>query len=634
MSDAVMNAGRARKPGGRRRVTPTTPDPIELAMEAEAAGEAPPQSAAQRILERQAHLIGWQIASERASFALKILTAVTGIIVAVVIALMLWSASQYRGLVVQPFSVPPELEARGLTGSAVATRLLDKLGALQDGTVSLRAANTFANSWGDDVEVEIPQTGVSAGELWRFLRSWLGEEVKITGEVVRTPEGLQITARAGGHAAPVFSGSEAELEALLDQAAEAIYARTQPYRYAIYLERAGREAESLAALEALSRSGNETDRKWALSAWNLRLQAEERYDEAIDKASAAIALDPRFGLAYANRGGAASGAGRAEQAYQDTRTAERLFHSSSDVDREQAEAFSLELRAQTAASEHDYAAAARLLTAAVADGGDDARGLAFFHAMVLAARHDLPQARGLMAGARAPDGWMGPFDTEVALGFAFAIEDWPAVVRENEVWRAAVAGDRAALVYWNYAYRPAVAMARARIGDLAGAEALLAGVSNDSYWVVIARGQLAAIKGDIPASERWFALAARQAPSLADAELVWGRARLERGDHDGAIVQFRAAARKSPRWADPLKFHGDALAAEGDLRGAIAKYRAALRLAPEWGALHLALGRALERSGQREAALASYRTASAKDLSPVDRAELARRLRAVSSRAA
>ena len=46
----------------RREAAPTTPDPIEIAMEAEASG-ALPAGVAHRVLVRQEQLIGWQIAS-------------------------------------------------------------------------------------------------------------------------------------------------------------------------------------------------------------------------------------------------------------------------------------------------------------------------------------------------------------------------------------------------------------------------------------------------------------------------------------------------------------------------------------------------------------------------------------------
>ena len=39
---------------------------------------------------------------------------------------MVWNASRERGLVVDAFSVPPELAQTGMTGSVVANRLIDK----------------------------------------------------------------------------------------------------------------------------------------------------------------------------------------------------------------------------------------------------------------------------------------------------------------------------------------------------------------------------------------------------------------------------------------------------------------------------------------------------------------------------
>src|SRR5690606_35048359 len=120
-----------------------------------------------------------------------------------------------------------------------------------------------------------------------------------------------------------------------------------------------------------------------------------------------------------------------------------------------------------------------------------------------------------------------------------------------------------------------LALGRARVGDIAGAEALIAETPADTYWAVTARGMIAAIKGDVQTSERWFAEAVRLAPSLADVHQAWGRARLERGDRAGAVEQFALASGRAPRWADPLKYQGDALLAGGDARGAIRRYREA-----------------------------------------------------------
>lgn len=509
------------------RAAPTTPDAIEIAMEAEAAG-AEPSGFAARVLEgqvgliaEQRKLIGWQVNSERASYGLKVLTGVVGVVAFVVIGVLLWSASQYRGLTVQPFSVPPELEARGANGTVVASRLLDQLSHVQKNTNSLRAPNTYANSWGDDIEVEIPQTGISAGELWKFLRAWLGQEVKITGEVVRTPTGqLQVTARAGGQPTPVFTGPEDQLETLLTQAAESLYGSTQPYRYGIYLSRAGREAESLEVLEALAATGSFTDRKWALAGWSLTLQGTGDFERAIETCSASIALDPKFGLALANCGGVYSILGQAEQAYLLTRRSAPLFRGSRDLAPAMAAPFSLEMRAFVLEMEHDTLGSASVYGEAAAIEGTTERGNRQNQARMLALAHDLTSAKRLLrSGTTAVEARSaeGAVQQTFALFAALSQEDWAsAVAAEAELTHGEE--DSSLQAMFTSTHRPMVAYARARMGDLARAEAALAGAPRDSYWVLIAHGQVAAIKGDVAASERWFARAAPAAPSLADAD--------------------------------------------------------------------------------------------------------------------
>lgn len=620
----------------RASPAPTTPNALELAMEAAAEG-CEPSGPVRALLENQNRLIGWQIATERAAFGLKLLTAGVGIVAAVVVATVLISASQYRGLTVQPFSAPPELEARGLNGSAVATRVLDKLTALQAATVSLRAPNSYANSWGDSVEVQIPQTGVSAGELWKFLRSWLGEEVKITGEVVRVGQGLQITTRAGGQAAAPLLGQEAELEALLDRAAEAIFAETQPYRYAIYLTRSDRIDEALAALERLAAVGDHTDRKWALAAWSLQLQMLGQFEDSIAKAEAALAMDPGFGLARANLGGVLSTIGRAEEAHQQTLLAVHSIRDDRDLDPAIRDAFRFELQGNVLADRHDHLAAVEAYRRAAEGDGRSRRAAALEQAGQIAALHEYGRGRDLARQSGAADSTTGvrgfenatPLDRYEAAA-CLAQEDWPCVrALLTGVLGEPAATDAATVAVqhaWLTSVAPILALAHARTGDLAAAEAMMARTPTDAYFAMIARARLAALKGDVAGSERGFAQAAAAAPSLADADYYWGRARLERGDQEGAISRLAQASARAPKWADPLKAWGDALAAGGDPRGAARKYQMAAERAPRWGALHLAWGRALDAAGRRRAANARYQAAATMDLTPADRAELERRL--------
>ena len=133
--------------------------------------------------------------------------------------------------------MPAELAARGLNGQTFSSMLLDRLTTLQAQTQSNRALQSYSNNWGDDLKVEIPETGVSLGELRRFLREWLGHDTHISGEVWQSAKGLTITARASGGTGEPVTGPESDLDALMQKVAENIYRVTQPYRYANYLDR-------------------------------------------------------------------------------------------------------------------------------------------------------------------------------------------------------------------------------------------------------------------------------------------------------------------------------------------------------------------------------------------------------------
>src|ERR1700761_3734034 len=119
------------------------------------------------------HFREWLYTSAEIVLGLVILLIFVGIASAV------WSAAHDNGLVIESFSVPTDMTNRGLTGEVVAARLLDKLSGLQAKTVSSRAASSYANDWGKDIKVQIPETGVSIGQLNDYLHEWLGNETHI-----------------------------------------------------------------------------------------------------------------------------------------------------------------------------------------------------------------------------------------------------------------------------------------------------------------------------------------------------------------------------------------------------------------------------------------------------------------------
>src|SRR5689334_7665766 len=80
-----------------------------------------------------------------------------------------------------------------LTGRTIASQVQDKLTAMHAGSISFRPVRSYANNWGNNIKVEIPETGVSVDEIRRFLRHWLGNDTHITGELWHTDNGLAIS---------------------------------------------------------------------------------------------------------------------------------------------------------------------------------------------------------------------------------------------------------------------------------------------------------------------------------------------------------------------------------------------------------------------------------------------------------
>jgi hypothetical protein len=172
--------------------------------------------------------------------ALQMMMVAVGLVAVFGIGAAIWNAANDNGLVVDAFEVPPDLAAKGLTGDVIANKVLARLSQFQAETGSARASASYANNWGDNIKVQIPDTGVSISEFNRALHEWLGHQTRISGEIYRTRDGLAISARAGADSTPVLKGDEADIDALIDKAAQSIYRSTQPYRYAAWAEGQGR----------------------------------------------------------------------------------------------------------------------------------------------------------------------------------------------------------------------------------------------------------------------------------------------------------------------------------------------------------------------------------------------------------
>ena len=582
----------------------------------------------------------WRRFTEQMKGALQVMTALVGIAVAFGAGLMVWDAAHSKGLVIESFSVPPDMAQRGLSGEVVASQVLDRL-ATMTASESSRAAQSYANNWGNNIKVEIPDTGVSIGELRRFLKDWLGHDIRISGEVYRTKDGISVTARTGGEAGATFTGQEADLNALVQKAAEHVYETTQPYRYANYLDRnhdpvgaRERVARATAIYRKLIAGDDPVERAWA---WN-GLGTIEAFWNSDSRQAAyyyrkAMASVPDFTIAYFALSFRNASLGQEEEQFQNLRQASRLLHrdSISDLNPHYAPYARLSSDEQVAITLGDFATGLALARQG-AELPDDfsvlGRGNYINDILTALVRwHDGPRLRAYLRDM----GWRG---IPAAYGNARILldmdpQDGNAIMARQpgpDRRLAQAAGSaRARGVQANYEADVAYfALAHAHLGDFAGAEKLLAHVAPDRDMGLRAHALIAELQGQHARADWWFARSEKQAPSIPLTDLWWGQALLARGQPDAAIEKFKRAGTLAPKFADPLEGWGEALMAENRSDLALDKFAQAANRAPNWGRLHLKWGEALVYAGKKDEAQKQFAIAATLDLTVADKAELAR----------
>ena len=603
--------------------TPQPLDPTAAALAAEAAKSDPELAQeASAYFRKQSHLIEVQTEhlheqravslqllklkrfDERLRVALRLFVILVATVFGMGALIMIRDAIVDHGLVVEAFSVPPDMVRDGLTGEVVATRLLDKLQAMQTATASDRPANSYQYNWGSDIKVEIPETGLDLRAVSKYLRDRFGHPDRISGEVIRTATGIAVTARFDDVPPVTFMGPESDFDQLASKAAEAVYRASQPYRFAQFLSGQNRNAEAFSVIADLASNGTQSERGWADIEWGMLdwsakgdLESARKHCSQGLAHSGALIVPAEICLV-----GVEVWSGHDEKALEYSRplainsqkqapgSTDEFFESNKIISVAWLETLTGDI--QKSAQDWTLAEAAPfyMLTEKLAPA---------LAATAFAINHD-PEAAKSIAEALPPNvdtlflrlDAINAFYALPTYWIAAASNDWPAAssdARSSDAWLAANASGNNLYARMRAVWiQPLEAQAMARSGDLAGAEALIGSTALDCYLCVRVRGEISTIKRDWPAAERWYSEAARQAPSLPFAFSEWGEMLLAKGDIDGAVVKFEAAHEKTPHFADALKGWGDALAHEGKTEAAIAKFDEALQYAPNWKELKAA----------------------------------------------
>lgn len=648
MADPVEHKPKIR----RRRSTkarlplPETIDPLDIAVKRIADGEHGfGDSAALTLVTKQSRLIDAELSfvtvqtlSHKVGLALKAaaLLLVLGAITAA--AIFLWRASREPLAIVQPFTSTPALAQRGVDGTVLASGLLDHLTDIAERTGSRRRPSSYAGGWGDNIRVEVPNTGVTLTELMSLARRWAGNETVISGELIQRGNQIVLSARISGKPARRFAGTEANLDILLRQAAEGIYEDSQPYRHAVYLMNSGRFEQAIVKYEQIHRFGEATDQKWARSFLADEAIAQNDLRRANALIAAVLSEAPWFAYAVEVRASAAAVQGHDEEAVSWlSREANALASPEwGEMVTDRGLAVHQHLNKVNAALFHgDFGSALRHAhRASELNLYNFAETAPVVKASILVGLHDPQHAQRLLGrvpALRSLDAF-GYLDRPFLLEDAFAEQrQWGPYTQALQRLDAALAQANLGLFRTTQVW-PRLALAHALAARPAEAISLIRRTPNDCYRCMVARGQIASTLRKPKIAELWFRRAAAAAPSLPQAHLEWGRHHLAQSQFDKAIDQFREAHRRGPGWADPLRYWGDALLKSGRASEASERYKLAALKAPRWAALHLNWAVAELNAGRTQEAGERVKAARSMHLSPTDRARLGRIERAISSR--
>jgi tetratricopeptide (TPR) repeat protein len=587
-------------------------DPVALAVAMDAAKHDPELARkAGNYLDEQLALVRLQVrhfdeerrlaiaAAKRKRYADRfrngLITFVAGLAACALIAaaVMVWNAFRDHGLVVEAFSVPPDLNEQGVSGRVVAAELIDQINLLQSQTRTARPASSFRNNWGDDIKVEIPETGVSVGELSRILHEQFGSATRIDGEVTHTQTGLSIVARLPAEPALRVTGEQTDLSTLIQRLAEQAYASTQPYRYGVFLSQHGRHSEALALFRDLAEHGPNEERPWALAGVGNESAELSGYEDALAAWNESLRLDPNQAVSSTNIALVSRGVGLDEETLTESKRYQTLSPSAlAQHFTAPAIAYGNSLMMYLAATEMgDHESGIQFARSMVTDSQFQAgaeKAYSAFAREEMALNHEAVEIEGGISDAEATVGLIEDSDYYVVMPnvlAAFERGDMSKVEALSSNLINELSKPGIPVVFRQQILRriyPVLAEAFAREGRHAEAEALLKEVPNNSYDGWRTRGRIATLRRDFATGEQAFAEAVRRAPSIPRAYSDWGDLLAAKGDIPGALARYAEAHSRGPRSADPLKRWGDLLLSQGNIKDALAKYDEALKYAPNW----------------------------------------------------
>ena len=634
---------------GASAATPSGPHPFAAALAADMSRHDPEVAAKTaafleeqtKVLEAQRHALN----DERKGFeaewtprligvwlkiGFQIFTALVATVVGAVALIMLIDAITSHSVIVEPFDAPPAMAASGLSGKVVAGKLLDELTRLQAATRTDAAKRDLKNDWTSDIRVEVPDTGISIGEIGRLLHQRFGHDLHIGGDLVQTEtDGLKLTVRGDGVLPKTFSGGAADLGKLTSEAAEYVYGVSQPGLFTQYLTEVNRNDEAIAFAKSHLAQANVADQPYLLNYWANAIASEgglHAMAQALPLYREAVRIQPDYWTGYNNIMNALVALGDEEG---DVKVGRDMLKAAGGRPGKAPEIMYgnydtavWDLQAYRAANFADVAATGGGVNSA-ANGSE-----ILFVAQLDAQLHDIVAAR-LRLTTAVWDPKSHPDASAAAYAKALLDDEVGDLTAAAKAWDDVAAAYADPVVSTNL---PQVmcwaAPTYERTGQPTKADTALAapmkaaGISTfvDCYRF---KGDVLDLRGDWKGAQDRYEKAVKLGPDVPSGYYSWGVALRRHGDLAGAAAKFSGANIAGPHWADPLEAWGEVLMLQNRSDLALAKFAEADKHAPNWGRMHLEWGEALMYAGHADEAKKQFAAAASLWLSPADKAAVA-----------
>jgi len=524
---------------------------------------------------------------DKLQLGLLLLSAAVALLVGAGLVLLMAGAVASRSVVVDAFGTPSALAARGLGGQVAAAGVLDRLNDLQTATRALDPGLTARSAWSSDIRIQVPETGVSLGELERLLRDRFGHDLHIGGDLVQKADGgLALTVRGDQIAARTFSGGPDGFDSLAASAAEYIYGQAQPVRYGQFLMDAHRGADALAFLPAaIARAPAAAEQAALLETWSEAASFAGDNPMAVRKARSAMALAAPGSRAWWSSWSQLVNSAPDEESM--WRRAAAFLAARRDALMRHRPGPPPGMVGAMLSNTRDQVGALDALKAdATSNGG---AGSIFVAAGPLFAdtyglMHDDGEAQAYIETADPADRYAKVEGLLVTAYAALDRGDPGAAVAPLQAFWAMWRADKAVQTAWPD-YVCVLPHALALVGRFSEA-ASSAGQMPPYSQCAAARGEALALSGDLTGARQVWARSLRTTPSPPWVYMARGNIEAAGGEYQAAKADLAAASARAPRFADPLKAWGDLLARQGRWRQALVKYDDAMKYAPAWTQLH------------------------------------------------